>query len=38
MKKKLHKQRLKFLRKCPSTGGLCLNPFCALGCIEGVLS
>ena len=38
MKKKLHKKRLnKFLRKCPTTGGLCMNPFCALGCIEDVL-
>lgn len=23
-----------FAGKCPVTGGICLNPFCAFGCIE----
>lgn len=23
-----------FLNRCPATGGTCLNPFCAFGCIE----
>ena len=24
----------KFMNTCPVTGGLCLNPLCAFGCIE----
>lgn len=34
---KKHKRIFKkrgFMAKCPNSGGYCLNPMCALGCIE----
>lgn len=28
--------RKAFAGKCPVTGGLCLNPMCAFGCIDNL--
>lgn len=34
-KLKLRRKKLqKFMRKCPTAGGTCLNPMCMFGCIE----
>lgn len=31
---KRRKRQKKFLKYCKATGGICINPMCALGCIE----
>jgi hypothetical protein len=33
--KRIFKRRA-FAGRCPTNGGTCFNPFCALGCIEDI--
>ncbi len=30
-----NKTKEEFLNTCPATGGVCMNPLCLFGCIEG---